>query len=114
DIIAVLRRPVIASKVDHGTGMRMAAALACRPEITGMWPAVADPMHVVGHRFDIVKCIFGMRAGLARVPAALENMVQMRNHAGGDECMTVIIEINTPGVAGAFGKQFELFGYRMH
>src|SRR5689334_11520235 len=52
-----------------------------------------------------------MRAGLSFETAALNHVAEMRDDAGFNDALAVFVEINSPGIAGAFGKQFEdVFG----
>src|SRR5690606_7164644 len=49
-----------------------------------------------------------MLSGLTLVSGALHSVVEVRNHADGDKRMTIAVEVNTPGVTAAFGKDLKL------
>ena len=63
---------------------------------------------MVGDRLNVV---VGIRVevlpGLALIAAALNDVIQVRNHAGRDEALAVVVEIDAPGIARAFGEDFE-------
>ena len=48
-----------------------------------------------------------MLAALAFVASALDHVPEVRNHAGLDPALTVFVEIDAPGIARAFGEDFE-------
>jgi hypothetical protein len=80
-------------------------AFGIRPEITGVRAAVADPMHVVAGLFDIVVGKFvEMLTGLPLVSAALNHVEHVRNYANRNKGVTVVVPVDAPGIAGAFGK----------
>ena len=65
-------------------------------------------MPVVGDGGDVAKRIrIHMRAGLARVPATLDHMVDVRDDAAGHEQLPVLIPINAPLVGTALGEDLE-------
>ena len=88
-LIAILVREIIA-QVTHGAGKG------------------GGKVFVGADRFDIDVIVrIKMPTGLPFVMAALNHVIQMRNHAGGHKRLTVIIEIHTPLVGTAFGKTLE-------
>ncbi len=102
----VLGRPGTA-QIDHRPRVRMAAA-------GGVGPAVAavrvgpQVMPVVGDRLDVVVGIgIEMLARLPLVPASLDHVIKMRDHAGRDDHLAARIEVDAPGVAGAMGEDLE-------
>ena len=56
---------------------------------------------VVGMRIEV-------RASLPLVSRTLDDVVQVRNHAGRAKCLAVVVEIDAPRIAGSFGENFEL------
>src|SRR5207244_440014 len=98
--------------------------------------AVASIMDMVGNRLDVVVnerideallwigVILLVRArfcdvdvvmlpALALVARALNHVPQVRDDARFNNALTVLIEIDTPGIARAFGENFELVFGRM-
>src|SRR5712672_1872904 len=73
---------------------------------------VADPMDVIGEGLDVfINVRIEMGAGLAFETAALNHVEEMRNDAGFDDALAVFVKVDAPGIAGAFGEQFEnVFG----
>ena len=69
----------------------------------------AKVMQVIGDRDDVA---IGVRvevlSALSLVPRALDDVIQVRNHAGRDECLAVVVEVDTPRIARAVGEHFEL------
>ena len=63
---------------------------------------------MVGDGLDVVVRVgIEMLAGLALVAAALDDVVKMRDDAGGDEHLAARVEVDAPGVAGAVGEDLE-------
>ena len=48
-----------------------------------------------------------MRPGLPLIAAALDDVPQMGNHAGGRNRLAPVVEVDAPGIARAFGKHFK-------
>jgi hypothetical protein len=70
-----------------------------------MRTALAYPVHVVGVGFDIVVGVrIEMLPCLPEVTPSLYHVVHMRNHAGRDERMTIVVEVKAPWIAGTFRK----------
>ena len=68
----------------------------------------AHPVHVIGDGLDVVVDVgVEVRAGLALVSRARDHVVQMRDDAGGRESLAVVVEVEAPRVAGAFGEDLE-------
>jgi len=75
---------------------------------------VADVVQVIGDGLDVVEHVFvEVLAALALVTAALDHVVEVRNHAGGDESLTVLVEIDAPRIRRAPGEDLELTPRRM-
>ena len=108
DRVAVLRRPGVAAEVDHRAGVRVAAAGRRRSAVAGVRPLPSDPVHVIGDGLDVV---VGVRVEvLARLPLvarALDDVVQVLDDARGRERMAVVVEVEAPRIAGAFGEHLE-------
>ena len=72
----------VAAEVDHRAGVGVAAAGRIRSAVAGVRPLVADLVHVVGDRLDVV---VGVRvevlAGLPLVSRALDDVVEVRDDA---------------------------------
>ena len=63
---------------------------------------------MVGDRLDVVVGV-GVEV-LARLPlvtAALGDVVEVRDDAGGDDHLPVLVEVDAPGVARAVGEDLE-------
>ena len=54
-----------------------------------------------------------MRPGLPLVAAALDDVVEVRDDAGGDERLAVLVEVDAPGVARAVGEDLEVVPRRV-
>ena len=68
----------------------------------------------VGDRLDVVVGVgIEVLPGLPLIPAALNHVIQVRNHAGGEEGLAVVVEIDAPGIAGAVGEDFEFVPRRV-
>ena len=48
-----------------------------------------------------------MLARLAFVAAALNDVIQVRNHAGRDKCLPMVVEIDAPRIARPLGEDLE-------
>ena len=70
---------------------------------------IASIMGVVGDGLDIlVSMRIEVLPGLPLIPTAGYNMVKMRNDAGSDEPLAMLVVIQPPRVTGAFGEDFKL------
>src|SRR4051794_6130308 len=68
----------------------------------------ADVMPMVGNRLNVgVGIRIEMLAGLPLVSGALNDVIQMRNDAGCAKRLAMLVEVNAPRIAGAFGEHFE-------
>ncbi len=66
-------------------------------------------MPMIGDGVDVVVGVrVEVRAGLPLVSRTLDDVVQVRNHAGRAERLAVVVEIDAPRIAGSFGEDFEL------
>ena len=102
------RRPGVAAQVDHRARVRMPAAGRRRAAVPGMRSLPADPVHMVGDGLDVVVDVrVEVLAGLALVSRALDDVIQVLDHAGGREGVAVVVEVEAPRIAGAFGEDFE-------
>ncbi len=54
-----------------------------------------------------------MASRLALITSALNHMKRVSDHAGGDQRLAMVVKVDTPRVAGAVGKNFELVTHRM-
>ena len=54
-----------------------------------------------------------MSTALALIAGYLNDVIQVRNHTSRDECITVIIEIESPGITGPVSEYFKLVAKRM-
>src|SRR5690606_413973 len=109
-----VKSPVFVPQIEHGSGMRMASASFARTEITCMRPAVTHPMDMICNGFYIVIGIsVKMISPLALVTGTLDHMIKMRNYTYCSKCMSVIIEIKSPGITCAVGKHLKFMAKRM-
>ena len=117
---SVFLRPVVA-EVNHGSAVSVSAAGV----IGSFWHIgfvapprvvfdVAGVVQVVGDGFDIV---VGVRVEvLTRLPLIAgsgDDVIQMRNDARRDERVALLVEVQSPRVAGSFREHFELVPLRM-
>src|SRR5689334_14613966 len=69
----------------------------------------ADVVPVVGDRLNVGVCVeFEVLARLPLVASALDDVIQVRNHARCAKRLAMIVEVDTPGIAGALGEYFKL------
>ena len=98
-----------AALVDHRAGVGVAAARRRSDRPLPRVRVGADVVAVVGDRLDVVVGVrVEVRPGLPLVPAALDHVVEVRDHAGGEEGLAVLVEVDAPGVARAVGEDLEL------
>ena len=91
---------------------RRIGAAGAEARVRPLDPAIV--VEVVRDRLDVaVGEAVEVLSGLAVVVAALDDMIQVGNHAGGDEGVADVVEIETPLVAHALGKHLEEFLRRM-
>src|SRR4051812_21745893 len=96
-----------AALIDHRAGMSMSAARVARAPITTM-RRCADVMPMVGNRLNVGVCIrIEMLARLPLVSGALNDVKQMRNDAGRAKPLAMLVEVDAPRIAGAFGENLE-------
>ena len=114
DLITILVRPVI-TQINHRPAMSMSAP--CIGRGPGRFRLVAPPGRVrkianivlmIRNRFDIiVRVRIEVLATLSMVASTLDHMPQMRNHAGRDKSLPLVIEVDTPRIAGAIHESFK-------
>ena len=96
-----------AALVDHGAGVGVAAAGAVGAAVAAVRVG-AEVVAVVGDRLDVVVGVrVEVRPGLALVAAALDDVVEVRDDAGGQERLALGVEVDAPGVARAVGEDLE-------
>ena len=62
---------------------------------------VAHIVQVVGNRLDVLKRVgVEVLAPLPVIAAPLDHVPQMRNHAGGNEGLALVVEVHAPRIAG--------------
>ena len=75
---------------------------------------VARVVRMIGDGLDVVE---GPRikvlSRLTLIAAALGEVVEMRDDAGGDEKIAALVKVDPPGIARAVGIDLELFSHRM-
>src|SRR5207245_9361251 len=89
---------------------RVGVAAACRSRagVAGVRPFIARPVNVIGNGLEVVINVgIEMRTGLPLVARALNDVEQVWNDAGLDEALALFVEVNAPGIAGAFGEDLE-------
>src|SRR5262245_38679788 len=110
---AKFRRPIV-TLINEQPGMGVAAADRTRTRTARVRPLAAGPVDVIGDRLDIVIDVgIKMRASLPVVASTLNNVEQVRDHAGLDKALAIWIEINAPGIARSFREHFEHLFDRM-
>ena len=63
---------------------------------------------MIGDRLDVVVGVrIEVGAPLPLVAGALDDVEQMRNHAGRQKRLAVVVEVDAPGIAGAVAKDLE-------
>ncbi len=68
----------------------------------------AQVMKVISDCLDVVVGVWiEMVARLSFVPAALDDVIQVRNNASRQEGLAMIIEVDTPRITGAVREDFE-------
>ena len=120
DLVAIPIGPIV-SEVDHRTAVGVSSSCIGGVVLNARFVAppsvVADTsriVQVIGDGFDIrVDVAVEMLAGLTLVVCPLDDMVQVRDHTGGDEGLAVVIEIDTPWIGGPPGEDLELVRRRM-
>ena len=69
---------------------------------------VAGIVQMICNRLDIVVGVgVDVITALSLVAPALDHVIHVRDHAGSDEGVTVIIKVNTPWVTGPTRKRFK-------
>jgi hypothetical protein len=103
---AILRRPGIA-EVDHRPGMGMAAPRRVRTTIAAVGRE-SEIMTMIGDGLDIlIRVGIEVQAGLTLVAAPLRDVVEVRDHAGGDDHLATGIEVDAPRIARTMGEDLE-------
>src|SRR5690606_12126930 len=96
------------AKVAHQTtvGMSTACRIALVVAAVRGGPQV---MEVIGNRTDVgIGVRVEVRPGLSQVPAILNDVKTMGDHAGFDKQLPLSIVIESPGIAGAPCEDFKL------
>ena len=110
--ITIVLRPSSA-QVDHRTGMRVPAARLIGLAVPAVW-CRPDVMPMVGDSFNIVVGVWvEVHAPLSFVTCPLDDVVQVRDNAGGKERLTTVVEIDTPWVARSVREDFKNMSRRM-
>ena len=120
DLVAIPIGPIV-SEVDHRTAVGVSTSCIGGVVLNARFVAppsmVADTssvVQVIGDGFDVrVGIAVEMLAGLTLVVCSLDDMVQVRDHAGCDEGLAVVIEIDPPWIGGSPGEDFEAVLGRM-
>ena len=75
---------------------------------------IASVVRVVGDGLDVVIGVgIEVLTGLPLIPPAGDDVIQMRDDAGGDEELAMLIVIEPPRVAGALGEDFKRVPHRV-
>src|SRR5690349_2096578 len=84
--------------IDEQTSVRVAASSRRAPRVTRMGAFVAGPMDVVRDGLDVVVNVrIEMRTRLPGETATLDDMKEVRDYAGFDEALAVLVKVNAPG-----------------
>ena len=105
DLVSVAIGPVI-TEVDHCSavsvttagirGVVLDARFVAPPSVIA---DIAGVVQVISDGFDVVENVaVEVFAGLALVVSALDDVIEVRDDASGDEGLAMIIEVHTPGV----------------
>src|SRR5690606_6266359 len=85
-----------------------------RSEISRMRSPIPHIMNMIGNGLDIIVGIrIKMLPGLTLISGPLDNVEQMGYYTNGNKWMSIIIEIDSPWVTCALGKDFEFTSCRM-
>ncbi len=77
-------------------------------------PAMSGLVSMVPDRLDVVVDVrVYVLFALFVVDASLHDMKKVRNHATGGEALPHVVEVESPGIGQALGKNFEFLGLRM-
>src|SRR5207244_427526 len=94
-LAAILLGPTV-PLVDHQPGVGVAAAHGSGAAVGGVRALAAGVMQMVGDGFDVVENVgVEMLSALPLVARALNHVPEMRNDAGLDETLAVLVEIDT-------------------
>src|SRR5687767_4205771 len=94
--------------------MRVTAPSGIGTAIGGVWPLVARVMKMIGDGFDFaIRVRIERGTGLPFVTGAVDHVEEMRNDAGFNMGLTIFVEVDAPGIAGAFGENFKDLAGRM-
>ena len=105
-LAAILLRPG-AALVDHQAAVGVAAAGAVGAAVAAV-RVRAVPVQVVGDGLDVVVGVrVEVRARLPLIAAALDDVEGVRNDAGLDEGLAVVVEVEAPRIARAVGEDLE-------
>ncbi len=89
--------------------MRVASAGLVRFAIATMRRR-AQIVQMIGDGFYVIKGIrIEMLTSLPLIPCAWNHVIQVGNNAGGDKRLTMRIEIDSPGIAGAVREDFPYY-----
>ena len=117
DVVHEDRVPVLirerVSEVDHRAAVGVPTADRVRDPVArvGARPEVVE---VVRDRLDVVVDVrVEVLAALPVVTRALDDVVEVRNHARRDETLPVIVEVDAPLVARAPREDVELVPFRV-
>ena len=103
-----------AAEVEAGAGVGMATSRGIRGLPVRLVPLAADPMPVAGDRLDVVeRPRVEVLASLPLVAAALDHVVEMRDHAGRGEGIADLVEVDPPGITCALREHLELVPHRV-
>ena len=89
--------------------MGMTSAIGVRLGTIRLIPLVPHPMPVIGNRANVgIGVLLEVLSPLPEVAGPLHHVEQVGNDAAGQEALSLVIEIDSPGIAGAVGEDFEL------
>src|SRR6516225_2860516 len=96
-----------AAQVNHRAAMGVSAAGTVGSVVTPMGRG-ADIVDMVRNGGDVrIRERIEMVSGLSVVACTLDDVERMRNDAGLTKSLAVIVEVQTPRIAGAMGEHFE-------
>ncbi len=112
NLIAIFRGPTIA-QINHRAGVRVTSTSRIGFAVPTMRRR-AKIMQVIGDRHDVAVSVgIEMLSTLPLISGSLNDVIQVRNHAGGDECLAVIVEVDAPRIARPVCEHVEFMPCRM-
>ena len=108
------REAAVGVATAFGIGIVIDDARAGRRVMGDIGAGIAGVVRVVGNGLDVlIRVRIEVLTTLALVARAWDDVIQMWDHAGGDEELAVLVVVQSPGIAGTMGEDFELMAHGM-